>query len=107
MRISTLQALVLTAAICAVLLVACASRPADPIIVTRDVPVAVPVNCTPDINPPDPKPTDSVSTDANVFDLAKAFAGDRALLIVETLNLRAALKGCAGPDAAAARLVTP
>lgn len=84
----------------------CATKP-EPVIVTREVRVPVPEKCTPDVKPPAPKPTESVSLDANVFELGKAFAGDRALLIVETLNLRAALKGCAGPDAAAARLVTP
>lgn len=91
----------------ALVLTACASRPAEPVVVVREVAKPVPVRCVPEAPQPAPRPTESVSLDANVFDLGKAFAGDRAQLIVETLNLRAALKGCAGPDAAAARLVTP
>jgi len=91
-----LFALIVAAVLVAV--AGCASAPKpEPLIMTKEVRVPVPVSCKPALTKPDFPDTDAaVASTSDLFDLAKLYRAGRALRIAWEAQLEAALKGCSG-----------
>jgi hypothetical protein len=87
--------IIVTAA--ALLLAACATRSAEPRIVTRTVGVPIAIACAPAVERPGlPATTDAIAAAADIDALARLYRADWLLARAYIAALEAAVRGCGG-----------
>jgi hypothetical protein len=79
-------------------LTACATTPADPRIVVKEVPTAVPVACKPNLPPAPiyPDTAEALAASTDIFTGVQLLIAGRLLRIAREGQLKAAVAGCAG-----------
>lgn len=84
-----------TVILAALILGGCATKPAEPIIITKEVRVPVPVPCKVQLPEERPLPSQSADISGDAFDLAKVVLIDREELKARLAEWQAAARACA------------